>query len=504
MQILVLILVAAVAIESRSPSGLPARPIVALAVLIGSPLLVLSLQRFLVRSTLRRLDGQDIRAMKTLQRAETTSLAVAWVAVLATAVATLGLGWLETVRGLVGNPPALDEMLAVLPAILAMTAGWWNAEPIERRIRESSIVRRLDEGLPVTPTPSRVQFVLERLRSGILLMLVPILIVVALGELAVPIVEARVDAEWRELAAQGALFACAIATYLVTPLIARVILSLRSMPPGELRDDLVAVCASCGVRVRGILLWDTHYSMVNGAVMGIAAPLRYVMLTDALLELLPRDQVRAVMAHEIGHVRRRHLPWMLGALVVLLVAASYAVDVTIRESFAAAVGGDAPTSFALAAYHVATQAGVIAAAGLALFGFGWVSRRFERQADAFAVQYLSRAEGYGAATTRAVSAMREALLSVAESAGIDPNKSSWRHGSIAWRRRNLERLVDVPLEAFAIDRVVRRLKILTLVGLVGVGALLYLDLRADPVDDPSYDSARAASSPAPLAAHLSE
>jgi STE24 endopeptidase len=503
-QILVLILVAAVAIESRSPSGLPQRPLIALAVLFGSPLVVLALQRRFVRQTIRRLDAQDPRGFSTLRRAETTSLAVGWVAVTATAVATLGLGWLETVRRFVGNPPAADELLAVLPAILAMTAGWWISEPIERRIRESSLVRRLDEGLPVTPTPSRLQFVLERLRSGVLLMLVPILIVVALGEIAVPFVDARVSAEWRELAAQATLFACALTTYLVTPLIARVILSLRSMPPGELRDDLVAVCAACGVRVRGILLWDTRYSMVNGAVMGIAAPLRYVMLTDALLELLPRDQVRAVMAHEIGHVRRRHLPWMLGALIVLLVAASFVVDLTIRESFDAAVGDRAPSAFVMNAYRVATQAGVIAAAGLALFGFGWVSRRFERQADAFAVQYLSRADGHAAATPGAVSAMREALLSVAESAGIDPHKSSWRHGSIAWRRGNLARLVDVPLDRFAIDRVVGRLKVATVVGLVAVGALLWRDLRAEAGPPPSYDSARAASSVTHLAARPSE
>ena len=53
--------------------------------------------------------------------------------------------------------------------------------------------------------------------------------------------------------------------------------------------------------------------MINGAVMGAITPVRYILLTDALLETLPRERVEAVMAHELAHVRRHHIFWLVMA-----------------------------------------------------------------------------------------------------------------------------------------------------------------------------------------------
>jgi STE24 endopeptidase len=101
----------------------------------------------------------------------------------------------------------------------------------------------------------------------------------------------------------------------------------------------------------------------------------------------------------------------------------------------------------------------------ALWGFGWVSRRFERQADAFAVRHLTRAEEPGASrvSAGAVEAMAGALGVVADMNGMPVERWDFRHGSIADRQRRLVALEAAPLGRFPIDRVVRRLKVGTVV-----------------------------------------
>ena len=102
--------------------------------------------------------------------------------------------------------------------------------------------------------------------------------------------------------------------------------------------------------------------------------------------------------------------------------------------------------------------------GLGLVAFGFASRRFERQADTYAVQLLSAgaptqsetgvvATGV-VATGAAVDAMAGALGTVALLNNVAPTRSSWRHGSIAWRQDYLRTLTGSDCDAMSIDRLV--------------------------------------------------
>lgn len=492
MQLQVLILVALVLMEKRVPGAWQASPLAALACVTLPALGALTVQWLAVRRAEHRLDGRHHSrrdgGVAAAIRAERAGVVVGWVATGGLGVATLGFGWLATVRSVIGDWPAIDEIVALAPPLLALAASWWVHEPLERRIRDASLIGRIDRGLTVPPAPSRAAFVVERFRSSVLLMLAPILVVLALGELLTPRVGVWVAAtfgpDWSDWATELTLLACAAVTYLASPLIARLVLALRPLPVGELRDDLLDVCSRSGVRVSEVLLWDTRHATVNGAVMGVTPWLRYVMLTDALLEVLPRDELRAVMAHEIGHVRRRHLPWMLGCMIVLLIGSAAFVEWplgALLERLPLATW-NAHELEMLGAW--AARVATVAATAVALVGFGWVSRRFERQADTFAVQYLSRASGDSAVTTGAVMAMRGALASVASHAGVDPRRHSWRHGSIHWRRTYLAGLIGRPLDRLPIDRTVRRLKFATVLGL---GVAVWLLLHEAAVERDRYD-----------------
>jgi Zn-dependent protease with chaperone function len=187
-------------------------------------------------------------------------------------------------------------------------------------------------------------------------------------------------------------------------------------------------------------------------------------LTDALLESLPTEQVEAVLAHELGHVRRRHMLWLgAGALAAVLLTAGSAKWAV--ETWAPAWGASAWVE------------GVITAAGLgvALLVFGFVSRRFEWQADGFAVQHLSGQRPGGATavvSAEAVAAMSGALDAVARLNNIPRGRFTWRHGSIADRQRRLAALVGQPADRLAPDRIARRLKLLAAAAVIGAAAVV--------------------------------
>ena len=207
--------------------------------------------------------------------------------------------------------------------------------------------------------------------------------------------------------------------------------------------------------------------MINAAVMGIVAPLRYIMLTDTLLEVLNRSQVLAVMAHEIGHVRRRHIPWFLVCFVAIATVLDLVSLGLIRwvlpEPNMVMQGGEMQL---IAGWgESGSQVGLlIGALVVILLLFGWISRRFERQADTFASQHFAlhvreSNEAMGQISEAAVVPMATALARITEFHALNPRGRSWRHGSIAWRQGYLESLVGQRADSLPIDRMVRRIKL---------------------------------------------
>ncbi|MHC4102270.1 MAG: M48 family metallopeptidase, partial [Planctomycetota bacterium] len=267
---------------------------------------------------------------------------------------------------------------------------------------------------------------------------------------------------------------------LLAPLMTRLVLEVEPVPQGPLRDDLTRICRQHGVRVRRLLVWKTHGSMINAAVMGLVGWLRYVLLTDALLESMSRRQVEAVMAHEIGHIRRHHMPWLLASLlavIVLIVFPLYGVQLGLL-----AVG---QASGRVPEWMDAAATGVVAAGAAAVFAaFGWVSRRFERQADTFAARHMSRpseprAGEPACVTAEAAGIVSSALETIARLNAVEPRRRSWRHGSIAWRQAYLKSIIGRSPGALPIDRQVRWIKLVAVVVLAA--ALAWAILGALPV-----------------------
>ena len=89
----------------------------------------------------------------------------------------------------------------------------------------------------------------------------------------------------------------AASVFVVAPVMLRRIWRTAPLEPGPVRDRLEALCNRIGLRFRAILVWHSGGLMVNAAVMGIFRPVRYVLLSDALLSTMNQRQIEAVFGH---------------------------------------------------------------------------------------------------------------------------------------------------------------------------------------------------------------
>jgi Zn-dependent protease with chaperone function len=444
---------------ARRGAGMPAWS-GALALAAG-PLWSIGRGWFVVRAAFREMD----RGIDGSARFDRFHARAPWVATAAMLVAVWS-GLPASLAAIGGKPLVVATFaLAGISATLLCYAHAWS---IDRRLRESATIRMLDASRPLHALPGRGAYVFARARAGLLPMLAPLLVPLLASELA-RMVALRVAPEHAASAQIGGALAGAILLFALVPVLVPAILGLRRLEPGELRDDLESLARDAGLGVREIWVWPTEGLVANAAVMGLLPGLRCVMLSDCLLECMPRAQVRAVMAHELGHVRRHHLPWMTGVIIgcwtiagVLAALAAESALPYLPPPDASAASPDLPLEALAFVRDAAALAG-----GLWLFGFA--SRRFERQADTFAVQLLSTCEGSAVATDGAVEAMRGALASVAFLNHVPAERPSWRHGSIAWRREYLAGIAGRPLDRMAIDRLVALIAVaLTLVGVAGI------------------------------------
>lgn len=269
----------------------------------------------------------------------------------------------------------------------------------------------------------------------------------------------------------------AAVVFLVAPFMLRRLWRTTPLLPGPLRDQLLAMCNRIGFRCREILVWKSDGLMINAAVMGIVPAARYVLLSDALLASMTPRQVEAVFGHEAGHVRHRHMQhFLVFALLGWLLAGA------ATEAFS--------WWFNHSGRMTETAISIIQGIGLLItflfwmVGFGWLSRRFERQADLFGARCVTPhagecrlpcsvhldggdREGKGdrvCATGAAIFA--SALEKVAMLSGIGHDEPSWRHASVGTRIRFLQSAAGDPSRAIAFERLVRRIKKMMVIGAV--------------------------------------
>jgi STE24 endopeptidase len=185
---------------------------------------------------------------------------------------------------------------------------------------------------------------------------------------------------WRFLAAAGAALLVLLASFLSPLLIEPVFNRFQPLADEALASDLRALAERAGSPVREVLVADAsrRTRKVNAYVSGIGGTRRLV-LYDTLLEQAPPEEIRLVVAHELGHRRERHVLYTTllevgGAVVAVLFYSSLLDSSAVRKAAGIVAPGDPrATLFALALFSV------LGAVGAPLFSS--FSRAVERAAD---------------------------------------------------------------------------------------------------------------------------
>jgi len=340
------------------------------AVVVG----LLVIARVFTSTTVNRL-ARDPGDRETAARGHgLRRLAFSFLNLAAFGVALWFCGWGWTVQQLltVGGlylPGA--EFLILAPYLVSLLGSWALFYDAERALHLSHPDPAVREKFW-----SRAGYVSFYLRHHLITVFLPVLM--AIAQLGILRLNPRLlDSAWVNVVALAGL----IVLILFIPVLIPIVLGLKKMPPGRLRDRLEAAAQRLGVRYRQLYVWDTRGNLATAMVTGLVPRVRLIVFTDLLLQTLSEDEVEAVFGHEVGHVRHGHLVYYLAFLmlsVLTLGAAFRAVELSVGRAFL-------PGNLFLILSVVA--------AGCYLFlVFGFVSRRCERQADVFGCKAVSCAD----------------------------------------------------------------------------------------------------------------
>ena len=178
---------------------------------------------------------------------------------------------------------------------------------------------------------------------------------------------------------------------LIAPLFNR----FSPLPPGDARERIERLLARCGFRSSGLFVMDGSKRSAHGnAYFTGFGRAKRVVFFDTLLARLAPEEIEAVLAHELGHFRLRHVMkrvlWSAVLSLALLVLLAWLAG---APWFYAGLGiPPAGVAAAMARPGVALALFMLA---LPVFTFllaplsSAYSRRHEFEADAFAARHAS-------------------------------------------------------------------------------------------------------------------
>ena len=349
----------------------PVRLCAILACILAAPMLA-AFQARSVAGRLRKL-GDDRAIQNRIFKRIALFHALVW------AVAMVGaftvLGW----PGLVADTFQLQPLVGVyeitllIPLLFSMALSWFVFYDIQA-------VVHMPEAAWALRLRKRLAYVEVRVRMILMTIVGPLLLLM---------VAFRYSGWMEQLPTGQAVFAAlmiSLAMMCVCPWLVTRFWKTGQIEDPQLDQKLMAICKQANIGVRQIKIWKTGYQIANAAVTGLLPGTRVILLSDLLLKQFEPEEVEAIVRHEAGHVRLRHLPlkmmFIVVPMLVLLVDKTSAAGITSRlaETLSTSEG-------AFAGEHVAH----LIAIGFVFYlvvVLRWLSHKMEFEADLFAATGL--------------------------------------------------------------------------------------------------------------------
>jgi Zn-dependent protease with chaperone function len=191
-------------------------------------------------------------------------------------------------------------------------------------------------------------------------------------------------------------------------------------------------------RYRALLRWPLlEGKTLTAGIMGIVSRYRYILVTDSLFESLSLDELKAVLAHEMGHARYRHLILYVVFFVGYAVMSYGMFDIFLYLvsgiPFLSDIITSDPDSAGEIAYLVISLPMLAVMVVYFRYVMGFFMRNFERQADLYSASVMGTA-----------SPIVSSLEKIAYLGGRSRDLPSWHHFSIRERVDVLRRFLSEP------------------------------------------------------------
>ena len=171
------------------------------------------------------------------------------------------------------------------------------------------------------------------------------------------------------------------------------------LPEGPLKERILALAQKLGFRTRGIFVVDSSKRSrhSNAYFTGLGRAKR-IVLFDTLVQSSSEEEIVSVLAHEIGHEKRNHVKKGLAVSLAVSLGGFFLLSLLLHWlPLYQAFGFSRPGSHALLVL-IAFCSGPFSFFLQPLFSMR--SRRYEYEADRFAVQGVGSAAGMKSALLR--------------------------------------------------------------------------------------------------------
>lgn len=158
-----------------------------------------------------------------------------------------------------------------------------------------------------------------------------------------------------------------------------------------LEDHIKTLMERVGLRVKGVFKVDAskRSKHTNAYFTGIGRSKR-IVLFDTLLASHTEEEILAVLAHELGHWKRKHLLKQVLFLEILSLAVFYAASKLLNWPLLYQTFGFDKPSIYVGLFLIGILLGLLGYFAQPLEST--ISRRFEREADDFSLRLMKKAE----------------------------------------------------------------------------------------------------------------
>lgn len=258
-------------------------------------------------------------------------------------------------------------------------------------------------------------------------------------------------------------FVLMISLLLFLPYFIQKIWQCKTLGEGELKNRLAKVCELAGFRHAGLKTWTIMNDQLTAGIIGIIPRFRYVMFTERLLAELPPESIEAILAHEIGHNKRRHLllyPFILSGMMICAALFFYFFSEPLLNILEKQNALHPSKWWDLFNPLLIFSIYAIIIICYFRFVFGYFSRLFERQADLHIFEL-------GIAPQHMIHALK--MVAYACGGYETPN---WHHYSVKQRVEFLEACIENPKKIQHHHRKVKIILGFFFVLLIAFGSLL--------------------------------